>query len=436
MDMPGLPSSIRWGRLHIALLVLVMLGCGEVEQPTRMTASKQPSPGDVQLAKHDGARKRVSPASFRPEFGVVLRDDMVRPCQALSPAAPHCIVGVDCAGCDRCRGEGEARWEAARVIPWQAFAQGEYVGHARSSHVPEYRLRVDDQLEFRYRLTREETSTPYQLSVGDLLRVESLTDEKLNRQVTVQPDGTITLLLLGEVRVTRRTVSQLRGEVETLYKKYYKVPAITITPVETNKKLADVVASVDATQGIGGQRIEARVAPDGTVALPAIGSSVPAQGLTLEELKREIIERYSSVAKIDGLEVTPRLVQRAPRFVYVLGEVNQPGRYVLEGPTTAMQAVALAGSWRIGANLRQVIIFRRGDDWRLMATKLDLQGALLGARPCPADEIWLNDSDIVLVPKNPVQILDDWIELIFTRGIYGVMPFSGITLNFSKLSSI
>ena len=26
-------------------------------------------------------------------------------------------------------------------------------------------------------------------------------------------------------------------------------------------------------------------------------------------------------------------------------------------------------------------------------------GALLGVRPCPADEIWLRDSDIVLVPK-------------------------------------
>ena len=71
----------------------------------------------------------------------------------------------------RCRG-----WEAARLIAWQAYAQGEYVGHARTAHVPEYRLRVDDQLDLIYRLTREETAKPYQLNVGDEIRVESFTD--------------------------------------------------------------------------------------------------------------------------------------------------------------------------------------------------------------------------------------------------------------------
>ncbi len=61
-------------------------------------------------------------------------------------------------------------------MDWQAYAQGEYVGHARLAHVPEYRLRVDDQLDMTYRLTREETSTPYRLNVGDEIQVESFTD--------------------------------------------------------------------------------------------------------------------------------------------------------------------------------------------------------------------------------------------------------------------
>ena len=29
----------------------------------------------------------------------------------------------------------ECRWEDARFIAWQAYAQGEYVGHARTEHV-------------------------------------------------------------------------------------------------------------------------------------------------------------------------------------------------------------------------------------------------------------------------------------------------------------
>jgi polysaccharide export outer membrane protein len=108
--------------------------------------------------------------------------------------------------------------------------------------------------------------------------------------------------------------------------------------------------------------------------------------------------------------------------VYVVGEVGTPGRYELVGPTTAMQSIALAGGWNIGANLRQVVVFRRADDWRLMATMLDLRGALYARRPVPADDIWLNDSDILLVPKSPIQQVDEVIEQFFTRGLYGVLP--------------
>jgi polysaccharide export outer membrane protein len=117
--------------------------------------------------------------------------------------------------------------------------------------------------------------------------------------------------------------------------------------------------------------------------------------------------------------------------------VGQPGRFELTGPTTAMQAIALSGGWRIGANLRQVVVFRRGPDWRLMATMLDLRGALYGRRPVPADDIWLNDSDIVLVTKTPIQQADELIEQLFTRGLYGVVPVEEVwNLNFSNASSL
>lgn len=356
-------------------------------------------------------------------------DPAVQRCQALGPAAQHPIAGVECAHGGNC----EMTWDALRPIPFQAYAQGEYVGHERLRHVPVYRLRVDDQLQMVYRITRDETSEPYELEVGDVVLVESFTDEKLNRELIVQPDGTITLRLLGQVRATRRTVQQLREELDELYKKYYKVPAITVTPLKVNTKLEDLRATIDARAGQGGQRINIRITPEGTIQLPALGS-INAQGLTLDELKREVDEQYA--VEIEGIEITPVLIERAPRFVYVVGEVNQPGRFVMEGPTTVMQSIALAGSWLVGANLRQVVVFRRGDDWRLMATILDIRGALYGKRPCPADEIWLNDSDIVVVPKTPIRWANEFIDQVFTRGIYGVLPMQGVSLNFTKLSTL
>ena len=139
--------------------------------------------------------------------------------------------------------------------------------------------------------------------------------------------------------------------------------------------------------------------------------------------------------KIEGIEIIPVLIARAPRFVYVLGEVRQPGRFEMLGPTTVLQALAMAGSWNVGANIAQVVVFRRGDDWRLMATMIDLQGALRGKRPCPKGEIWLSDSDVIIVPKGRILEADDFINLVFTRGIYGVFPMSA-QLNFTKLSTL
>lgn len=87
-----------------------------------------------------------------------------------------------------------------------------------------------------------------------------------------------------------------------------------------------------------------------------------------------------------------------------------------------MMALSLAGGAVNGGNLREIVVFRRTDDWKLMATRIDLNGALLGKRPCPSDEIWLRDSDIVLVPKNPLLRSADLVELVFTRNLYGVVP--------------
>lgn len=409
---PGL-SPRRAYRVRYVLLPLGVLSASLAAFVVSLDAAppqrpRSPAPAEEPSATEAGGS--LETVSLRGESSIQL-------CQALGPAAPYDVHGVDCVqgGC------GELGWCAMGSVPWQEYAQGEYVGHERTPHVPVYRLRVDDQLEFIYRVTREESLEPYRLNVGDIILVESFTDEALNRELVIQPDGTITLRLLGQVRAAGRTVDELRQELDGLYEQYYREPAITVTPLKVNTKLEDLRAAVDARAGQGGQNFRARVTPEGTIQLPVLGS-VRVNGLTLEETRRELNERYA--LEIDGIEVTPVLQERAPRFVYVLGEVPNPGRFVLEGPTTVMQALAMAGGWNVGGNLRQVVVFRRGDDWRLMATMLDLRGALYGKRPCPADEIWLSDTDIVVVPKSPILVADDMINLVFTRGIYGVIPFS------------
>jgi polysaccharide biosynthesis/export protein len=282
----------------------------------------------------------------------------------LSPADPNPIPAVDCV--NHCPPGYEATWKAiGPVWGFQEWAQGEYVGRARISHVPVYRLRVDDELEFVFRVTRNEMPSPYKINVGDELSIESSNEPELRRTLVVLPDGTITVPLLGQIRAAQMTVGQLRDDLDKRYERFYNVPAITVTPVKVDTKLEDLRFTVSGRSGFGGQFLHTKITPEGTIQLPAVGS-VPAQGLTLDEFRDELAQRFGE--KIEGIEVMPVLKQRAPRYVYVLGEVKAPGRYTLEAPTTVMQAISMAGSWTVGGQITHVVVFRRADDWRLIAT--------------------------------------------------------------------
>jgi polysaccharide export outer membrane protein len=146
-------------------------------------------------------------------------------------------------------------------------------------------------------------------------------------------------------------------------------------------------------------------------------------------LKREINLRYGEL--VVGIDAEPILTAQAPHFVHVLGQVGAPSRVALDGPTTVLGAIASAGGHLPDGNLRQVVIMRRAEDWRLVSTMLDLQGAVYGKRPTPADEIWLRDGDVIIIPDKPITRLNNWIRQVFTEGIYQIYPvnFDDFTLN-------
>ena len=384
--------------------------------------SDDAAPDGAVKAPDSGGSILLDPAIASADYAIDLRqitDGDVQLCQALGPAAPFCIEGVDSAYTDGCR---ELGWGAMGPIMYQQFAQGEYVGPARAPHVPEYRVRVDDQLEFLFRLTREPSPGTYRITVGDQFELKSFADERLELPYLVQPDGYITVNLLEEpIRAAGLTFAELRDVLNERYSEFYNDPAISIIPIEIDTRLDDLQQTVQNFAGQGGQAITRTVTPEGSVSLPVLGT-IFVQGLSIPELEQEINARYAE--HLHGLEVTVNLGARAPRFIYVLGEVAQPGRFELTGPTTVMSAIALAEGWNIGANTRHIVVFRRADDWRLMATVLDVRRAIYGGTAIPSDEIWLRDSDIVVVPKSPVLVATEIIELLFARGLYTAFPLT------------
>ena len=79
-----------------------------------------------------------------------------------------------------------------------------------------------------------------------------------------------------------KTVEGLQRELNDRYTEYVREPNIVVQVRSGDTPLSDIIDSVDARQGQGGQARETTVSPDGTIQLPGVGS-VPAVGLTLED---------------------------------------------------------------------------------------------------------------------------------------------------------
>src|ERR1039457_1344978 len=63
-------------------------------------------------------------------------------------------------------------------------------------------------------------STPYTLNAGDVIKISAFDDERLNREVVVLPDGTISYPEVGEVHAAGMTVNQLQQSLtKTLIEK-------------------------------------------------------------------------------------------------------------------------------------------------------------------------------------------------------------------------
>jgi polysaccharide biosynthesis/export protein len=252
-------------------------------------------------------------------------------------------------------------------------------------------------------------------------------DLNMGRGLQIQPDGTIFLPYAGRIAVAGHTIEEVRANIEDRLtnpetgKFNQGAVEVVVTPLKTNTNLEDLRSAVDARFGTGGQTRTATVTPEGTVQLVGIGS-VPAQGLTIAELETEVNTRYVDLFG-PGVQVSVILQRFAPRYIWVAGEVAQPGQYEINQPLTVVQAIALARGFNNGGNVREIVVFRRDDHWQLMATRIDVRGVFLGKTPYPSDDIWLRDNDVVVVPKGPILRADEFVELVFTRGIWSVLPF-------------
>jgi polysaccharide export outer membrane protein len=128
-----------------------------------------------------------------------------------------------------------------------------------------------------------------------------------------------------------------------------------------------------------------------SVSLGLIGQ-VDVCGRLVSEVEREIVNRY------DGAYlVHPTVAVKVTRFhsqrVDVLGEVAKPGPQYMEGPTTLVEVISLAGGPRAENVVRATVVRRDGSEQIYDLTRMPAAPVLLAE----GDQIILLPGDVVYV---------------------------------------
>jgi polysaccharide biosynthesis/export protein len=134
------------------------------------------------------------------------------------------------------------------------------------------------------------------------------------------------------------------------------------------------------------------VRPDGAFSFPLAGD-VSAVGKSVEELRRELVERLSRY--IPDLVVTVAVLEIRGNKIYVIGQVNQPGEFIVNPRVDVMQALSLAGGTTAFASPSGIFVLRRdGGEQQRLPFNFD---AVLRGRDLDQN-VLLRTGDVVVVP--------------------------------------
>lgn len=134
------------------------------------------------------------------------------------------------------------------------------------------------------------------------------------------------------------------------------------------------------------------VRPDGKISLPLV-NDVTAAGLTPMELRSQLTAKIAAFVQNPDVSVVVREIRSLK--VSVIGEVRTPGRYDLRGPSTVLDALALAGGLTEFASRRKITILRPAGN-TTERIRFDYDAAI--SRNVVASNLLVKAGDIVVVP--------------------------------------
>ena len=289
-----------------------------------------------------------------------------------------------------------------------------------------YKLGPDDQLNILFQTEWSIAPGTYKLDTLDQIRIKFILDPQLNEDVTIRPDGMITVQAIGEIRATGLTPTELAKRIEQRFieskifsqdeargelKNYRLVTVHVITFYEKVKKLVDSLTTLT-----GGSQATVTVKPDGTLDLPLLKDRIICAGYTVREVESTINRLYRN-GVLDHVVASLALAKAASRKIYVLGQVGAPGAYQVNQPVTAVHTLAMAGGHlATTADLTSVILISRDISGKPIGRRLDLKKVFDVGDMSSA--ILIKPYDVLYVPNTYVTdlniFMNQYISVIST----------------------
>ena len=144
-----------------------------------------------------------------------------------------------------------------------------------------------------------------------------------------------------------------------------------------------------------------QVRPDGRISLPLLGD-ISAVAKTPVQLTEEISAGLR--AYMENPTITVMVKDVMSYQIYVLGEVNHPGKFPLKSNTTLLQGITVAGGFTAMAARNKIVVFRFSKDGEGQ-TKLKASYDDIVVRDGASQNIELKPGDQIVVPSETMVVL-------------------------------
>jgi len=134
------------------------------------------------------------------------------------------------------------------------------------------------------------------------------------------------------------------------------------------------------------------VRPDGRFSFPLIGE-IQAAGRSVAQVKTEMEQKIARY--VPDPVLTIGLHEIRSMLIYVIGRVNQPGRFPIYSNVDVLQALAMAGGCNTFADTKRIKVFRKNGDGTLI---MDFNYNDVSSGKNLEQNIRLERGDVIVVP--------------------------------------